>query len=283
MYPDESIKDSPSERRRKIYARLFWVFVFLTLILAIAALYLQYTKSASESSQSASSSNPTPTSSAEASVTTSEDSLYSQPANLREIIDIVRFSTVTIYCGEWSGSGWVVDLEDSASDSSDDAYPYEIVTNEHVISECQNGESITFTTTESNETIEAKLYSYDVDSDLALLMTDYKLESLDMALTADRPQIGHWVMAVGSPGGAFNLDGTVTTGRVINIDEHVIVIDAAINPGNSGGPLVNSDGRVLGVNSWKEDSQTTDNIAYAQSNPALCIKILLCTDEEWDW
>ena len=114
MYPDESIKDSPSERRRKIYARLFWVFVFLTLILAIAALYVQYSKSASESSQSASSSNPTPTSSAEASVTTSEDSLYSQPANLREIIDIVRFSTVTIYCGEWSGSGWVVDLEDSA-------------------------------------------------------------------------------------------------------------------------------------------------------------------------
>jgi len=283
MYPDESIQGPRADKRLKIYARLFWVFVALTLILAITALYVQYSKSDFKSNQSTSSSEPTPTVSGEAPTTTSEDSLYSQPTNLREIIDNVRFSTVTIYCGDWSGSGWVVDLEDSESDSSDDAYPYEIVTNEHVISECQNGESITFTITGSSVPIEAKLYSSDFDSDLALLMTDYKLESLEMALTADRPQIGHWVMAVGSPGGAFNLNGTVTTGRIINIDEHVLVIDAAINAGNSGGPLVNSDGRVLGVNSWKEDSQTTDNIAYAQSNPALCIKILLCIDEEWDW
>ena len=42
MYPDESIKDSPSEKRRKIYARLFWVFIFSTLLLAAAALYVNF-------------------------------------------------------------------------------------------------------------------------------------------------------------------------------------------------------------------------------------------------
>ena len=42
MYPDESIQDSPSEKRRKIYARLFWVFVVTTLVLASAALYVNF-------------------------------------------------------------------------------------------------------------------------------------------------------------------------------------------------------------------------------------------------
>ena len=42
MYPDESIKDSPSERRRKIFARLFWVFIVSTLLLASAALYVNF-------------------------------------------------------------------------------------------------------------------------------------------------------------------------------------------------------------------------------------------------
>ena len=278
MFPDESLRETPDQRNRNLRARLFWVFVVLTFLLGVAALFGRF--GGAEKASSEQGATPSPTALVE---TASEDSLYQQPDNLRSVIDIVRESTVTIYCGEWSGSGWVVDLPDLASDDADDAYPVEIVTNEHVISDCENGEAITFTVNGSNTHNEAKLFNYDVDSDLALIMTSYELPSLDMAQAKDRPQIGHWVMAVGSPGGSFNLDGTVTTGRVINIDGHIIVIDAAINPGNSGGPLVNSDGNVLGVNSWKENSQTTDNIAYAQSNPALCVRILLCEGETWEW
>ena len=47
MYPDESIKDSPSERRRKIFAKLFWVFLATTLLLAASAIYLNISSSAS--------------------------------------------------------------------------------------------------------------------------------------------------------------------------------------------------------------------------------------------
>jgi len=42
MYPDESIQDSPAEKRRKIYAKLFWVFVVTTLLLALASLYINF-------------------------------------------------------------------------------------------------------------------------------------------------------------------------------------------------------------------------------------------------
>ena len=68
MYPDESIKDSPAEKRRKIYARLFWVFLATTLLLAASSLYLNLYSSAllaSDDSQAEpiSSAGPTPSSS----------------------------------------------------------------------------------------------------------------------------------------------------------------------------------------------------------------------------
>lgn len=278
MFPDETIRDTPQQRWIKIRARLFWVFIATTLVLAAVAIYLQ-----TNQSQDKATPKPSPSDSSSTEPTVSDDKLYAQPANLRDIIDTVRLSTVTIYCGQSAGSGWIVDLPDAEDDPSDDDYPFEIITNEHVISECTSGSPITFTTTQSESTMSAVIYSYDETADLALLMTKSEFPSLNMAEVINRPQIGHWVMAVGSPGGAFNLDGTVTTGRVINLDGHVIVTDAAINHGNSGGPLVNSMGEVLGVNSWGEDTATTDNIAYAQSNPALCEKILKCDNEPWQW
>lgn len=210
--------------------------------------------------------------------------LYFQPDDLQELIVNVRAATVTLTCGEFSGSGWFVDLEDDPTNDSDDSFPFEIVTNDHVVQQCDYDSEIEFYGTDYKLTYVARLYNYDSENDLALLMTDVEFPSLPLAPMERKPDLGQWVMAVGSPGGSFDLSGSVTTGRITNIDGYIIATDAAINNGNSGGPLVNSLGEVLGTNSWGEDSADFENIAYAQANPRLCKVILACSpNTNWLW
>src|SRR5207237_8896649 len=72
--------------------------------------------------------------------------------------------------------------------------------------------------------------------------------------TSDELGVGDWVLAIGNP---FGLEETVTAGivsakeRVIGAGpfDNFIQTDASINPGNSGGPLIDEDGKVVGVNS----------------------------------
>ena len=212
------------------------------------------------------------------------EDLYFQPNDLQELIVTVRAATVTLTCGEFSGSGWFVDLPDDPTTDSDDSYPFEIITNDHVVQQCDYDSEIEFYGSDFKLVYVARLFNYDTENDLALLMTDVEFPSLPLAPVERKPDLGQWVMAVGSPGGSIDLSGSVTTGRITNTDGYIIATDAAINNGNSGGPLVNSFGEVLGTNSWGEDSANFENIAYAQANPRLCNEILVCSpDTFWLW
>ena len=114
---------------------------------------------------------------------------------------------------------------------------------------------------ENGEPIDAKLLGTDPSVDLALLKVDPKdvgetLQPLELGASEDlRP--GDPAIAIGSP---FGLEGTVTSGIVSALGRTIqapngfsisgaIQTDAAINPGNSGGPLLDDQGRVIGVNS----------------------------------
>lgn len=209
--------------------------------------------------------------------------LFKEPPSLKDTIDTVRKSTVTIFCGEWQGSGWYVALEDNPETTVDDTLPYEIVTNEHVIDTCASVGGITFAINGSTVTRPAKLFAYDKDEDLAVLLTDFAAPSLSVAPVERKPQIGQWVMAVGSPGSGYkDLTGTVTTGRVTNLDGYSVVFDAALNGGNSGGPLINSNGEVIGTNT-ATDLTATQNTNYANATPALCRTLVKCADVNWNW
>jgi len=217
--------------------------------------------------------------------------LYAAPPDLKSVIQKVRDSTVTVFCtytqdGEdWlaQGSGWFISLADDPTTTSDDATPYELITNEHVIHECSSGGPIYFMTNDSKIEHSATIYSSDSKEDLAILMTDFAGTALQMAPRIRKPQIGEWAMAVGSPGSdQHNLHGTVTTGRITNMDGYVIVTDAAINHGNSGGPLVNARGEVLGTNTWI-DVTATQNTGYSHANPVLCQKLINCNTVSWSW
>jgi S1-C subfamily serine protease len=143
-----------------------------------------------------------------------------------------------------AGSGFVWD---------DDGH---IVTNFHVIQGAQAAQ----VTLGDQSTWSAELVGTAPEKDLAVLRIDprgKKLDPLPVGTSADL-LVGQKVFAIGNP---FGLDHTLTTGvisavgrEIDSLDrdrtriEDVIQTDAAINPGNSGGPLLDSAGRLIGVN-----------------------------------
>jgi S1-C subfamily serine protease len=129
-----------------------------------------------------------------------------------------------------------------------------IVTNFHVI---QGGAGAQVTLSDQT-TWDAELVGYEADKELAVLKIDApkeKLKAIRMG-TSRNLRVGQTVLAIGNP---FGLDQTLTTGVISGLGREiesltrrpiqgVIQTDAAINPGNSGGPLLDSDGRIIGIN-----------------------------------
>ncbi len=128
-----------------------------------------------------------------------------------------------------------------------------IVTNNHVI----KGATKVDITLSDNRKFEAEVMGTDPSTDLAVLkITGKNLPVIELA-NSDQTRVGEWVLAIGNP---FELTSTVTAGiisakgRDISIlngqysIESFIQTDAAVNPGNSGGALVNSDGKLIGIN-----------------------------------
>ncbi|NJB87256.1 S1-C subfamily serine protease [Lewinella marina] len=128
-----------------------------------------------------------------------------------------------------------------------------IVTNYHVV---QAADNITVTTADRRR-FPATVVGTEPKTDLAVLKIDARnLPFLELA-DSDAAEPGQWVLAVGSP---LGLVSTVTAGIVSakgrNLSllrdpdaiESFIQTDAAVNPGNSGGPLVDTEGRLLGIN-----------------------------------
>ena len=129
-----------------------------------------------------------------------------------------------------------------------------IVTNAHVV----QGASRVIVILHDQSAWEAKLLGLAPGKDLAVLKIEAPKESLTpLPLgNSDRLQVGKKVLAIGNP---FGLDYTLTTGIVSALGREtrapngriirgMIQTDAAINPGNSGGPLLDSTGRLVGVN-----------------------------------
>ncbi len=125
-----------------------------------------------------------------------------------------------------------------------------IMTNNHVVGDA---DKVTVRLLDGRE-FKAKVIGADPPTDVAVI----KIDAHDLPVLAlgdsDGLEVGDWVLAVGNP---FGLSHTLTAGIVsakgrsgigINDYENFIQTDAAINPGNSGGPLVDLDGKVVGIN-----------------------------------
>jgi serine protease Do len=125
-----------------------------------------------------------------------------------------------------------------------------ILTNNHVV----NGADEVLVKLNDGREIKGEIKGLDEKLDLALIKINEK-DKLPVAELGDSDslEVGEWVMAIGNP---FGLAQTVTSGivsakgRVIGSGPYddFIQTDASINPGNSGGPLINTEGKVIGIN-----------------------------------
>ena len=153
-----------------------------------------------------------------------------------------------------------------------------LVTNKHVIDKATEIE----VTMPTKRTHKAKLIGADPSSDLAVL----KIEGGDHPYViwgnSDQVQLGQWVLAIGYP---WTLDITVTAGivsakaRTLELNsrrsdtpiESFIQTDAAVNQGNSGGALVDTDGKLIGINSAIA-SQTGSYAGYSYAIPVNIVR-----------
>jgi putative serine protease PepD len=145
-----------------------------------------------------------------------------------------------------------------------------IVTNEHVI----DGSSSVSVKLSDGSTWKATVVGSDTSSDLAVLKISAPASKLTPLPLADSSavQVGDGVVAIGNP---FGLDGTVTSGIISAVDREIaapdetpiegaIQTDAAINHGNSGGPLLNLEGKVIGVTAQiQSESGGNDGVGFA--------------------
>jgi serine protease Do len=142
-----------------------------------------------------------------------------------------------------AGSGFIFDREGH------------VITNNHVVADT---DQVLVRLVDGRE-YTAKVVGSDEMTDVAVLKIEPKhgeqLPSAELG-NSDNLQVGDWVLALGSPlelqftvtAGIVSAKGRQLTGNPSNL-EAFIQTDAAINPGNSGGPLVDLDGRVVGINS----------------------------------
>ena len=191
-------------------------------------------------------------------------------------VDAVKPSTTTTSGGtkpksvEESGSGVMVRFPGQPGTV--------IVTNNHVVGNAPPDK--VYITLQDGRIFRPTQIVADPESDVSLLRVD--AEDLPVAELADSDRVrrGQWVLAFGSP---FGLNQTVTHGIISATERGQISLgstirikeflqtDAAINPGSSGGPLVDLDGRVVGINTAIA-SQTGSNSGVAFSIPSNLVK-----------
>ncbi len=165
-----------------------------------------------------------------------------------------------------SGSGIII---------SEDGY---ILTNNHIVStsseesyyEVSEATKITVTLFNDETEYEAEIVGTDEQTDLAVIKIDatdlVKAEFAD----SDNIKVGEFAMAVGSP---LGMQDSVTAGIISAVNREVtdsdgktytlIQTDAAINAGNSGGALVNSEGKVIGINTLKLQGEGIEGMGFA--------------------
>ncbi len=171
------------------------------------------------------------------------------PLELPKDIESVMNGVVLIKVGLTHASGFII---------SNDGY---ILTAAHVVKGVDNVAVIL----KSGLELSAKVIRIDDPQDIALIKIDGKgHKGIDIE-TVNLPPVGRDIFAIGAPL-SENLSFTVTKGivsgyREIN-NKRYIQTDASLNPGNSGGPILNENGQVIGIVSWKITAKGFEGLSF---------------------
>ena len=204
------------------------------------------------------------------------ETVYSQEEEQRiRSLENAILATVSVQnVGRGQGSGFIVSRTAVGS-----SYEYTVITNEHVVSDATQVDIYVYVGGNQYTYANVNLVGVDAKNDIAVLKftSSMNLPVIEFTNSFDA-RAGQTVYAIGNPSGSTRFDsisqGVLTSARrFITIDTsstYVFQHDAAINPGNSGGPLVDSNGKLIGVINAKTvliatspDPTVAEGMAYA--------------------
>ncbi|NCO11806.1 trypsin-like serine protease [Candidatus Pacearchaeota archaeon] len=195
-----------------------------------------------------------------------------QGSNIRQEIDLLKLtqddfsgvvdesirSVVSVTTDRSAGSGFFVHSAGF------------VVTNWHVIQDAGFVNVVDY----NGQEFQAQIVGWDEFTDLALLRVSGIFEHLELE-ESDNVQVGEKVVAIGNP---LGLSFTVTEGIVSAVDREgpnglkaYVQTDVTLNPGNSGGPLIDKEGKVIGVNNFKIGG--AESLGFALESDVVRIKI----------
>jgi len=165
------------------------------------------------------------------------------------VVDLIGPAVVSVHVGRQRGDQTVAAGSGSGLIFTPDGY---VLTNQHVVARASRVD-LTLT---NGDSVEARVIATDPSTDLAVLRAHSTHLPASGRLTREAARPGQLVVAIGNP---FGFEATVSAGVVSahgrtlrggdgRLIEGVIQHTAPLNPGNSGGPLVDSRGRVVGIN-----------------------------------
>lgn len=205
--------------------------------------------------------------------------LFDSPPDLHSLLVDAKRWTVTIYCEEAAGAGWIVDTmaeprvrPDKRADVTADLRGV-VVTAEHVIRECKDSNEA-LEVLVGGRSVRAALMNWDRRADVATIgIAREGAAALPYSFT---PQ-GSWAMTLGAP-----LDNVIVPviGQVVHDDGVDVVLHMTVRPGNSGGPVINSRGEVVGTiggTILDEENGVPTGWSYAAPVEALCERLFACS------
>lgn len=246
--------ENTAREGRRLPGWLSAVFFFGAVALVVAGIIWAYPEPSTESAAEETTTTST---------TTPEDVDVALPTGGAEPVadaaQVILPSVVYIQTQSGVGSGVVYDQG-------------HILTAAHVV---EGSETVRIRFTDGTQVTGTVLGTAAPDVDIAVIEVD-RDDLTPATFVTEKPRVGQMAVAVGSPWG---LESTVTAGIISAVDQTncsippgsdqiscaaMVQTDAAINPGNSGGPLVNREGRVLGINvSIFTDSGANDGVGFA--------------------
>lgn len=172
--------------------------------------------------------------------------LFLKQPNVPEVVAKAKQSTFEVWCGDYAGTAVSITMP------LPDKYETGLISAAHIFDECDEGSTVTLVY--KGREYEALLFRKDPQFseesigpdvvDLALIYSTAKFPTLEPAPSAVQ---GDWAIAFGNPWEETNY---ATLGIVSDLNAQSYMTDAAVNEGNSGGPLLDTQGRVLGISSY---------------------------------
>ena len=182
-----------------------------------------------------------------------------------DAVSTVEMAGPSVFRVEVTGSQASAFVIESTSDGS------RLLTNYHVVAEAWTSYRRDVRLTGGEMNAVGTIVAVDAEADLAVVDVDAELPNLQSTTSSPRP--GAQVLVIGAP---LGLEGTITVGLISGVREGFLQLSAPVSPGSSGSPVLDAEGGVVGVISWKFAEPGAEGLSFAVPITKACEKLISC-------